>query len=98
MFGGVSHPFAIYTHLVSNSDGTNYQVQSLPNSAYENTVIPIEIKATSGKEITFSTEALNLPSELKVFLEDRLTNTFTPLEEINSVYKVTLTETLNGIG
>lgn len=98
LFGGISNPLAIYSHLVSSSQGKKYQIQSLPNSNYENMVVPIGVAATSGQEITFSTEALNLPTNLKVFIEDRATNTFTRLDEANSVYKVTLTETLKGIG
>jgi hypothetical protein len=97
LFGGVSHSFAIYSDLVE-SDGKKYQVQSLPNSDFENMVVPIGVIATSGKEITFTAEALNLPSGIKVFLEDKLTNTFTRLDEANSDYKVTLSENINGIG
>ena len=98
LFGGVSHPFALYSHLVSESQGENYQIQSLPNSEYENMVIPIGVNAAAGKEVTFSAEALNVPADIKVFLEDRLTNTYTRLDETNSEYKVTLSETLNGVG
>ena len=98
LFRGDSHSLALYSQLVSDNQGENYQVQSLPNSDYENMVIPIGIDAAAGKEITLSAEVLNLPSDIKLFLEDRLTNTFTRLDEVNSVYKVTLTETLNGIG
>jgi hypothetical protein len=98
LFGGVSQPFAIYTHLVSDSEGKNFQIQSLPNSNYENMIIPIGINSTSDKELTFSAETLNLSNELKVILEDRLLNTFTRLEEANSTYKITLSEAINGIG
>jgi NurA-like 5'-3' nuclease len=41
---------------------------------------------------------LNLLSRFKVFLEDRIPNTFARLDKVNSIYKVILTETLNGIG
>lgn len=98
LFGGVSQSFALYTHLVSGNQGVNYQLQSLPNSDHENMVIPVGLKANKGKEIIFSTETLNLPSGIKVFLEDRQTNTFTRLDEVNSNYKVTLTEKSEGIG
>ena len=61
-------------------------------------VIPIGVKAAAGKEIVFSTNTLNLPEGIKVFLEDRLINTFTRLDEANSEYKILLSEALNGIG
>ncbi|WP_157663367.1 T9SS type A sorting domain-containing protein [Polaribacter sp. SA4-12] len=98
LFSGFSNSFAVYSHLVANNEGKKYQVQSLPNSKYENMVIPLGVNAENGKEITFSTEVLNLPRELKVFLEDRFTNTFIRLDESNSEYKIKLTEALNGIG
>jgi hypothetical protein len=98
LFGGVSHPFALYTHLVSGSEGKHFQLQSLPKDNYENMVIPIGINADAGKEITFSTEVLNLPTGLKVYLEDRETNTFTRLDELGNKYTIILNETSNGIG
>ena len=98
LFGGVSHSLAVYSHLVNNDNGNKYQLQSLPDSNYENMVIPIGIIAAAGKEITFTAEALNLPNDLKVYLEDRLTNTVTRLDEANTSYKVTLNDALNGTG
>ncbi|MDG1194555.1 MAG: T9SS type A sorting domain-containing protein [Polaribacter sp.] len=97
-FGGIANTIDVFTHLVADSEGKKYQVQSLPNSDYENMIVPIGVIAAAGKEITFTAEALNLPSGIKVFLEDKLTNTFTRLDEANSNYKVTLSENVNGIG
>ena len=56
------------------------------------------VKAAANTEITFSAEALNLPSGIKVFLEDKIANTFTRLDEANNEYKVTLTDAVNGVG
>ncbi|PQJ79235.1 T9SS type A sorting domain-containing protein [Polaribacter porphyrae] len=97
LFGGVSHSFAIYSDLVE-SNGKKYQLQSLPNSNHENMAISIGVIADADKEVIFSAETLNIPSGLKVFLEDRLTNKYTRLDEPNSEYKVNLTERLDGIG
>lgn len=93
-----SSPFAVYSHLIADNNGKNYQIQSLPKSDYENMIIPIGLNAAAGKEITFTTEALNLPTGLKVFLEDKLTNSFIRLDEANSNYKVTLTDKSEGTG
>jgi hypothetical protein len=98
LFSGVAQPFAVYTHLVADSEGKNYQIQSLPNSDHENMIIPVGINAVTGKEITITAESLNLPSELKVFIEDKQTNSYTRLDGTNANYKVTLTEDLNGVG
>jgi len=97
LFSGVAQPFAVYTNLVADNEGKKYQVQSLPNSDLESMVIPIGVNANAGKEITFSAEALNLPDGIKVFLEDRLANTFNELSD-NKTFKVNLSEALNDVG
>ncbi|MFK8058824.1 MAG: lamin tail domain-containing protein [Polaribacter sp.] len=97
-FTGTSTNFNIYTHLVSHNEGVDFMIQSLPNSDFESMIIPIGIKTSAGKEITFTSESLNLPSEIKVFLEDRQNSTFTRLDEANSEYKITLKEALDGVG
>jgi hypothetical protein len=97
LFGGVSYSFSLYSDLVE-SDGKKYQLQSLPNSNHESMVIPVGVKVAANKEISFSAEALNLPADINVYLEDRLTNTFTRLDEANSSYKITSDVALDGIG
>ena len=97
-FTGQASSFNIFSHLVNNSEGVNFKRQALPNSNYESMIIPIGINAANGNEITFTAEALNLPTGIKVFLEDRDSNTFTRLDEDNSEYKITLTQDVNGIG
>ena len=98
VFGGIKNSLDVFSHLVENNQGKNYQVQSLPKSEMESITIPVGIFAQAGKELSFSVEALNLPSGIKVYLEDRLLNTFTRLDEVNSEYKITLTEALKGTG
>ena len=97
-FGGITNPFDIFTNLVTGNQGKKYQVQSLPKSDMESTIVPIGITADTGEEITFTAEAMNLPAGLKVFLEDRQTNTFTRLDEANTEYTITLDKALNDIG
>lgn len=88
-FGGVETSFDVFSHLVEDNQGKNYQVQSLPLTEMESTIVPLGLKLASEQEITISVEALNLPSGIKVFLEDRINNTFTRLDEANTNYKVT---------
>lgn len=97
-FGGIPSNLDVYTHLVADNQGKKYQVQSLPDNEMENIVVPIGVKAEAGKQIAFATEIINLPSGLKVFLEDRVTNTFIRLDEVNTEYIVTLNTSLDGIG
>ena len=90
-FGGVENKFDVFSHLVEGNQGKNYQVQSLPLSEMESTIVPLGLKVDSEKEVTISAETLNLPTGLKVYLEDRLNNTFTRLDEANTNYKVQVT-------
>jgi len=87
MFDGYGADFAVYTKLVDNSNVNKLAIQSLPNSEFENTVIPVGVNAEVDSEITFSANVLNLPTGYKVYLEDRLNNTITRIDELNSEYK-----------
>lgn len=87
VFSGQKNNFEIYTELLENNDHKKYQIQSLPNSDFENMVIPVGITSESNKEITLTAEVQNLPSELKVYLEDRTNNTFTRLDENGSSFR-----------
>lgn len=95
-FTGEASSFSIYTQLVSDNEGVDFMRQSLPNSDYENMIVPVGVKAAAGKEITFSVESLNLPEGIKVILEDRVKNVFTNLDEGD--YNITLTEAADGVG
>ena len=98
MFGGSEPSFAVYSHLLADNEGKKYQLQALPNSEYEKMVVPVGIIADAGKKITFTAEVMNLPTGLKVFLEDRQTSTFTRLDEANTEYTITLDQDLNDVG
>ncbi|PIV97625.1 MAG: hypothetical protein COZ16_08640 [Flavobacteriaceae bacterium CG_4_10_14_3_um_filter_31_253] len=98
LFDGVATNFSVFTHLVSNNEGIPFMKQALPNTDFENLVIPVGIKATTGKEITFSVNATHFPEGIFVFLEDREKKTVTRLDEANSSYKVTLTENTDTTG
>ena len=96
--GGGTSTFNLNTHLPENSEGIDFTLQCLSTQEYETSVIPVALTTEAGLEIAFSVEALNLPTGIKVFLEDRVTNTYTRLDEANSEYIVQLDEPENGIG
>jgi len=98
VFGGRPDSFSLYSHLLDGGQNKNYQIQSLPNTGLEAMIVPLGIKVPESSEFTFSLEATNIPSGLKVFLEDRQEGVFTQLDILNSEYKVTLTEASNGTG
>jgi hypothetical protein len=98
VFSGNSQEFNVFTRLVSNNNTVNFGVQSLPNSNYETTVIPLGIKATANTTIALSVDAKNLPNSIKVYLEDKLENTFTLLNTVQANYTATINSDVNGIG
>ncbi len=97
IFNGTSSSFAVYTALVSDSQGQKLSIQSLPPIDLENMIIPIGINAANGTQITISGTSVNLPSAMRVFLEDKNDNSFTELNETSN-YTITLSEELSGIG
>ena len=97
LFNGVSNPLAIYTHLVADSEGKNYQVQSLPPNNYENMIVPVGINAVSGSDITIDASTNNFPSGINIYLEDKQDNSFTLLEA-DSNFSFTPENSLSGIG
>lgn len=98
LFSGVSNQFAIYTHLVTDSQGINFMLQALPNDDFESMIIPVGVNANAGQEIVFIVEHSNIPSDINIFLEDTILGSFTQLDLDNAAYNVTLTEDSNGIG
>ena len=96
LFSGVSNSFAIYTELLSNNEGKNFQIQSLPNSDIETMIIPVGLIADTGKEITLSVASSNLPTGVEVYLEDRINNTFVNLSE--GSHKIKTTSATSGTG
>ena len=97
LFNGVSNPLAIYTHLVADSEGKNYQVQSLPPNNYENMVVPVGINAEAGTAITIDAATNNFPEGINIYLEDKQDNTFTLLEA-DANFSFTPENNLSGIG
>ncbi len=97
MFRAFPEPFSIYTHLITNGFNRDIGVQSLPNDDYENLVVPVGVNAASGIEFTISADAINLPTGIDLYIEDRGASTFTLLNP-NSDFTLTPTNDLNGAG
>ncbi|PQJ79695.1 T9SS type A sorting domain-containing protein [Polaribacter porphyrae] len=95
-FSENTNSLAIYTHLVAESNGTDFALQCLPNSDLESMIIPVGITVDANTEITISAASLNLPKTISVYLEDKQTHTFINLNDTS--YTVTITENTNGIG
>ena len=89
--------FAFYTHLVSDSEGVDYDIQSLPTDNYENMIVPIGINAISGTNITIDASITNFPEGINVYIEDKENNSFSLLDG-DANFTTTLANDLNGIG
>jgi hypothetical protein len=87
--------FSLYTRLMEDN-GTNFQLQCLPPTSYNQMVIPVGIDSKSAGEIVFTVHTVQLLQDCKVILEDKLTNTFTDLSTRN--YKAAVTANTAGMG
>ncbi|WP_397447396.1 T9SS type A sorting domain-containing protein [Polaribacter sp. R77954] len=95
MFTGVTYDLEIYSNLVSGDNKSKIERQSLPKANFEDMVVPLGIKASKGV-IEIAATSKNLPKGISVFLEDRLTNTFTNVTD--SSLKVTLSNNVDNSG
>ena len=82
--------FGVYSKLIEDN-GVNFSLQIVPDENYETTVIPIGITTDASAEVTFKAVYENLPSDKKVFLEDRLLSVFTEINESSKSYTISLT-------
>ncbi len=94
-FKGAS--FDIYTHLVEGSEDQDFTIQSLPNSNVDNMVIPLGITSEANKDIEISIKKDNLPQDIGVYLEDKVTGDFVELNE-GDKYTFKTESKINGIG
>ena len=92
-----SDAFELFSYLVSDDQGEGLAIQSLPPSNYEAMIIPLGVNTTSLGTLEISASSLNLPAEIKVYLEDKEDNSFTLLDDTSS-FSTTLSGSLNGIG
>ena len=96
VFSAESKEFNVFTRLVSNTNKTDFALQCLPNVNHEAMVIPLGVKSAAGKTITFSAESLGLPSEMKVYLEDKVNDSFTRIDK--GTYEVILSSKETSLG
>lgn len=96
LFDGLDNAFMIYSQLVKDNIGRNIAIQSLNYDAMNDVIIPLGLKTAKGKKVTFSIENNTLPEDIDIYLEDKLTNTFTLLTKGN--YSFTAETSISGTG
>lgn len=88
--------FDLYSQLVEDN-GVDFGVQYLPSSSLNNVKISLGLDSKINGTVAFSSEMINLPNGYQVVLEDRLTNTFTRIND-GQVYKALLGQDTQGKG
>lgn len=90
--------FAVYTHLVGDETNlVDFDIQCLPVNEF-NHIIPVGLNAPENTSVVFHAEAINLPANVPVYLEDKVTGTYTALHEPGSFYTVNTVEKTEGTG
>lgn len=89
--------FSVFTHLIEDNN-IEFGLQCLPFPKSEAMIIPVGIDCVAGGDITISLNAITVPSNYNVVLEDRLLNKFIPFNDASSVYTATLAAETKGIG
>jgi hypothetical protein len=69
----------------------------LPADKYDQ-IIPVGLNAPKNTEVVFRAELMSLPPNVPVYLEDKVTGTFTLLNVRGSFYTVKLSEQCQGTG
>tara|TARA_B110000046_G_C13002156_1_gene402683 strand:+ start:168 stop:914 length:747 start_codon:yes stop_codon:yes gene_type:complete len=92
-----STDFSIFSNLVADNSASAMAIQSLDYKDFNDVVVPLGINAKSA-EITISIDnlATTLPADINVYLEDRVTDTFTLLTSTD--YTFTPSADLEGVG
>ncbi len=74
LFNGTKDEFVLSSRLIDDN-GVSFALQCLPSDDFENAVIPIELNSTTST-VEFSVETSNLPTGIKVYLEDKQDKSF----------------------
>ena len=91
VFTGTSSDLMLSTRLLEEHP-VRFGIQCLPDSDYENMPIPVEVQSSMNTTVVFTADLLNLPTDMKVYLEDKLNNTMTRLDEEGSSYSCAISE------
>ena len=86
LYSPTAPSFSIYSHLVENNSGIPLAVQALNPDAMYDVVVPLGIKANQGQEVTISISETDMPTDIDIYLEDNLNNSFTLLNTGDYVF------------
>ena len=78
LFNGQSDEFKLCSRLVQDN-GVSFALQCLPSDDFESVIVPIELNFVTNT-VEFSVEANDLPTGIKVYLEDKQDKSFNLLD------------------
>ena len=78
LFNGTKDKFVLSSCLMQDN-GIGFALQCFPADDFESVTVPIELNSVTNT-VEFSVETSNLPSNIKVYLEDKLDNSFNLLD------------------
>ncbi|WP_027124302.1 T9SS type A sorting domain-containing protein [Gelidibacter mesophilus] len=97
IYEGKAPGFAIYSHLTDHSTTTDMAIQSLSYADLsDDLIVPIGINAPAGERLTVRVTESLLPEETHLYLEDKLTHSFTLLNTDD--YTIYLDSNISGTG
>ncbi|WP_405575564.1 T9SS type A sorting domain-containing protein [Winogradskyella sp. Asnod2-B02-A] len=89
---------SIYTNLVEDNEGLEFAIQALSYNDLNDVVVPLGVNSDAGIQLTIglNTATATIPSNINVYLEDNVANTWTLLN--NSDYIFAPSAELSGTG
>ncbi|WCO01145.1 T9SS-dependent choice-of-anchor J family protein [Psychroserpens ponticola] len=96
IWGETAPDFAIYSHLIEDNSGKAMALQTLNHTDLSDISISLGVNANQGEQLRFSISDMTLPDSVNVYLEDRVENTITLLNNVD--YVITPSTPLSGTG
>jgi len=83
VFSGESTNLSLYTHLLESNENVPFGIQFLPELENNDFIIPLGIAQNEASEITLSLKETSLSADQKIYIEDRVQNTFTEISNVD---------------
>jgi hypothetical protein len=93
-----SSDFNLYTRLVSDDEGIDFELQALPDNIYNELSVPIGLDLPQAGTVTFKAAGIILPDGIYPILEDKQLQVMTPLKTESDSYSVTFDNATHGTG
>ncbi len=77
--GAYNQSMALMSRLVENDQGIGMGFNAMSTESFEQTTIPLVVNRTAGTAFRISLEAITIPEDVELFLEDTQAQTYTNL-------------------